>query len=110
MCYLNNNGVDRMEIKNESDFNAQTVRALRDSLGMSQREFWGAVCISIARGSAYEIERNKIPAPVKRLLYLQYIAGVSVDNQQGETVVTSRTKKALITAQATIDNALRELK
>lgn len=100
-----------MEIKNESDFNAKTVRALRESLGMSQAQFWGAVCVSTARGSAYEIERNKIPAPVKRLLWLHYFAGIdtSAAESQPKTRAASKTRKLLEGAKASIETALKEL-
>ncbi len=100
-----------MEIKKESDFNAQNVRALRESLGMSQSQFWGAVCVSTARGSAYEIERNKIPAPVKRLLWLHYFMGIdtSATGAQPKARAKSKTRKLLEAAKADIDQALKEL-
>lgn len=100
-----------MEIKNESDFNAQNVRALRESLGMSQAQFWGAVCVSTARGSAYEIERNKIPRTVKRLLWLHYFMGIntSTAESQPKKRAASKTRKLLEGAKASIETALKEL-
>lgn len=100
-----------MEIKNESDFNAENVRQLRESLGMSQAQFWGAVCVSTARGSAYEIQRNKIPAPVKRLLWLHYFMGINTAaaESQPKTRGRSKTRKLLEAAKADIETALKEL-
>lgn len=100
-----------MEIKKESDFNAQNVRQLRESLGMSQEQFWRAVCVSSARGSAYEIERNKIPATVKRLLWLHYFAGINTEAPaaQPKSKAKSKTRKLLEAAKSDIETALKEL-
>lgn len=100
-----------MDIKKESDFNAKNTRALRESLGMSQAQFWGAVCVSTARGSAYEIERNKIPAPVKRLLWLHYFMGINTSDteSQAKPRTKSKVRKLLEAAKADIDQALKEL-
>lgn len=100
-----------MEIKNEGDFNAKSVRALRESLGMSQGQFWGAVCVSTARGCAYEVERNKIPAPVKRLLWLHYFLGVNTELAEStlKPATSNKARKALEAAKAQIDEALNTL-
>lgn len=96
-----------MKIKKESDFSAESVRALRESLGMSQRVFWGAVCVSIARGCAYEIGRNEIPATVKRLLWLHYCVGIPTDTAMPTSNQDAR--KALEMAKTKIDAALSTL-
>lgn len=100
-----------MEIKSEHDFNAKSVRALRESLGMNQSNFWGAVCVSTARGSAYEIERNKIPAPVKRLLWLHYFMGFNTQTVKvpEENAAINQARETLANAKSQIDQALKTL-
>lgn len=100
-----------MAIKNENDFNAKSVRALRESLGMNQEKFWGAVCVSTARGSAYEIERNKIPAPVKRLLWLHYFMGFNTQTVKvpDDHAAINQVRDALVDAKSQIDQALKTL-
>lgn len=69
-----------MKIEKESDINDETVKALRESLKLSQKEFWGAVCLTGARGCAYETGRTKpIPPEVRRLVYLHYIIRLPTD-------------------------------
>lgn len=69
-----------MEIKNEDAFTGECARLLRERKGMSQGKFWGAIGVSITTGCAYETGKTaEIPRPVRRLLYLQYVAGIPTD-------------------------------
>ncbi len=100
-----------MEIKNEHEFNGESARALRESLGLTQEQFWTPVCVSVARGSAYEIGRNKVSAPVKRLLWLHYVVGIQADMTgiEERSSANQRTRDALDAAKAQIDEALNLL-
>lgn len=68
-----------MEIKKQSDINAETVKALRLDLGMRLSDFYPPVCVSLTRGSSYETGKTPIPETVKRLLFLHYIVGIQTD-------------------------------
>lgn len=74
-----------MNIEKEGDINALTVKALRERTKLNQREFWGGVCLSGARGCAYETGRTApIPAEVQRLVYLHYVLGFPTDITSNE--------------------------
>lgn len=76
-----------MNIETEADINAATVRQLRESLApkKGQRKFWGAICVSLSRGNAYETARTKpIPPEVRRLVYLHYVVGLPTDATKEE--------------------------
>lgn len=74
-----------MTINTEADVNSETVRELRKSLNLSQTKFWGAICVTLSKGNAYETGRTKIvPPEVCRLVYLHYIAGLATDATKDE--------------------------
>lgn len=69
-----------MEIQNEGQINALSVKALREGKGLNQKQFWGAVCLSGARGCAYETGRTTpIPPEIQRLVYLHHVVGFPTD-------------------------------
>lgn len=69
-----------MDIQNEGQINALTVKALRESKKLNQKQFWGSVCLSGARGCAYETGRTTpIPPEVQRLVYLHHVVGFPTD-------------------------------
>ena len=51
---------------------ASNLREIRDSLGMTQSDFWSKVGVTQSGGSRYESGRN-IPPPVRELVRLVYI-------------------------------------
>lgn len=69
-----------MHIETEGDIDAATVKALRESLKLTQSEFWEPVCVRKGRGCVYETGRTApIPAEVRRLVFLHYVVGVPTD-------------------------------
>lgn len=63
-------------VKAETELTGAKVRELRQSLGLCQRVFWGAVCSSKGQGSGYELERRDMPPYLRRLVFLHYIVGL----------------------------------
>jgi transcriptional regulator with XRE-family HTH domain len=47
-------------------------RALRNSLGLNQSEFWGRIGVTQSGGSRYENGR-RLPPPVRKLLGIVYL-------------------------------------
>jgi transcriptional regulator with XRE-family HTH domain len=47
-------------------------RALRNSLGLNQSEFWGRLGVTQSGGSRYENGR-RMPPPVRKLLGIVYL-------------------------------------
>lgn len=72
------------KINSAQDIDGATAVELRNGLGLSQRAFWGAISVSSPAGCSYETGRIRIPAPVKRLLFLQYVAGIPTDLTLGD--------------------------
>ena len=92
-----------MTINEQADITGQTAKTLRKSLGMQQKDFWGAVCVSGASGSNYETLRTpEIPEPVKRLIFLHYVCGVPTDQ-------SPQTLKQLAPADRPSPGALSQL-
>lgn len=54
------------------------LREMRESMSLSQAAFWGAIGVKQPAGHAYEDGRD-MPAPVRRLAYLHYVAGIPTD-------------------------------
>lgn len=80
-----------MELKTEKDITGSVAKAMREQLALSQSEFWGAVCVPISTGCAYETGKTaEIPKPVRRLLYLQYVAGLPTDSSASELKTLAR--------------------
>lgn len=93
-----------MKITKESDINGQTMKDLRIQLGLSQKTFWGAVCVSNASGSNYEKGNLAIPAPISRLLFLHYGAGIpTTSNNLPELMRLGKTLRAHEMLQAGAD-------
>ena len=49
----------------------EEARELRETLGLNQTEFWGAIGLTQSAGSRYESGRT-LPKPVRMLLNLAY--------------------------------------
>lgn len=52
-------------------------KELRSKLNLNQSDFWGAVGVTQSGGSRYEAGR-KMPKPVRELLRIVHIEGVSI--------------------------------
>lgn len=72
-----------MEIRTETDLNAQSARWLRDRAKEPQHTFWARVGVTQATGCRYEGGAT-IPKPVRMLLYAVYVAGVELDSSTPE--------------------------
>lgn len=53
-------------------------RALRLKLHLNQTDFWQPVGVTQSGGCRYESGRD-MPAPVRKLIWLVYLAGADVD-------------------------------
>lgn len=69
-----------MEIHQFEQIDGEAARRLRHDLGRSQETFWGAVGIRRETGSNYE-NSGRVPGPVQRLLFMRYVAGISVESE-----------------------------
>ena len=66
----------------EDQMTGLQARQLRESLGLSQKEFWGAVGVLQSVGARYETGSAhipRIPRAVRILLVANYIAGLRID-------------------------------
>lgn len=68
-----------MEITTSAGINGRVARQIRLELGLSQREFWGAVDVKQSVSSKYESGMRRIPDPIKTLLFIRYVAGLRHD-------------------------------
>ena len=67
-----------MDIKTEQQINGAAACYLRNQAGKNQRDFWTSLGITQSGGSRYE-NSSKIPKPLRTLIFIQYVAGLSVD-------------------------------
>jgi hypothetical protein len=74
-------------IVTEQDITGPVCLHLRQSLGMSQTDFWGAVGWTQTAGSRHELGKHAIQRPVRILIYLTYVAKVKVDASTEEGVM-----------------------
>lgn len=81
-------------IQTEDDLTPATVRALRQSLGLSQPEFWAAAHASKGVGMRSEAG-EAVGKPYRRLIFLQHVVGLNVDCTDPENVETLRALAAL---------------
>ena len=69
-------------------------REIRRRLRMNQQEFWSRIGVTQSGGSRYESGRS-MPKPVRELLRLVHIEGISLDRARGaDFEVVSYLKKA----------------
>lgn len=68
-----------MEIATENDITPEVARWLRERAGLSQAEFWRSVASSPASGCNYEQGNVEISRPVRRLIFLTYVAELPTD-------------------------------
>jgi hypothetical protein len=72
-----------MHISTEKEIDGAAARRLRGE--MSQRAFWQAVHVPQPVGCRYEAGR-RIPTAVRVLLFLRYVAGLTIDASTPEGV------------------------
>lgn len=99
-----------MAINNEDEITGDVARALREAAGLPQNRFWGAIGVNQTSGHRYEtgnIKRDRIPRPVRILLYIKYVIGLPIDcnnpnwatefsNMSGITWVRSDVKASVV--------------
>jgi hypothetical protein len=68
-----------MQITKFEQVDGIAARNIRQALGRSQEQFWGAIGVKREAGSSYE-KRGRIPEPVQRLVFMRYVAGIPVDS------------------------------
>lgn len=61
-----------MTFKQISDVTPLAIRKFRQSTGMSQKDFWGAMDLSVGKGCRYETGVTALPNHIRRLVFLQY--------------------------------------
>ena len=65
-------------IASEKDINGAAAKALREEAGLTQKAFWNSMGLTQSGGSKYE-QNNRIPRPIRILIYTMYVAGIKVD-------------------------------
>lgn len=68
-----------MQQQKRANFSPQALRQMRKEQRMSLKQFWGAVGYTSSRGCAYETDRTELPEHARRLIYLEYVAGIPTD-------------------------------
>jgi transcriptional regulator with XRE-family HTH domain len=73
-----------MNVQTEADIDGSVAKQLREQAGLTQAAFWNSVGLTQAGGCRYE-RGNKIPRPIRILLFTIYVAGIRLDprTQQG---------------------------
>lgn len=69
-----------MRISTDQDITGEIARQMRRARGLSQPAFWGPVGVRQPAASYYENGRA-IPASVRKLLFIRYVAGIEHDPQ-----------------------------
>lgn len=67
-----------MEIKTEKDVTGEAAKFLRLQAGENQKTFWSSIGLTQSGGSRYE-SGQRIPKPVRMLIFLRYVAGLKLD-------------------------------
>lgn len=67
-----------MEIKTEKDVTGDAAKFLRLQAGENQKTFWSSIGLTQSGGSRYE-SGQRIPKPVRMLIFLRYVAGLKLD-------------------------------
>jgi len=88
-----------------------SVRKMRQDLSLSQRAFWERIGCTVPTGCAYETGRSRIPEPVRRLIYLQYVVGIPTDIdskefRQFESGIKNNNPASLITARRVLETGI----
>lgn len=68
-----------MQDENTTRLTPAAIRQMREGRGMTLKQFWEPVGYTQSRGCAYETDRTDLPEHARRLIYLEYIAGIPTD-------------------------------
>lgn len=77
----------------QEEITGASARQIRKEMGLSQEAFWGAVGVKRETGNNYE-RRGRITEPVRRLLFMHYVAGIPVDADPRELLRIGRIAQA----------------
>lgn len=69
-----------MTFKQISDVTPLAIRKFRKSLGLSQKDFWLGLDLTVGKGCRYETGVTPMPPHVRRLVFLQYGEAENKDN------------------------------
>lgn len=72
-----------MDIKTDKDIDGRAVRHLREKAGLSQKSFWNPLGLTQSGGCRYE-NGAPIPKPVRTLVFMAHVAGLSIDASSPE--------------------------
>lgn len=79
-CFRNNNAVNDMQDTTPTKFSPLALRQMRQSQQLSLKQFWGAIGYSVSSGHSYETGKtDELPEHARRLIYLEYVAGIPTD-------------------------------
>ncbi|KDR25934.1 helix-turn-helix domain-containing protein [Caballeronia zhejiangensis] len=76
-----------MVILTEKDITGEAAARLRDTLGLTQTDFWKAVGLTQSGGCRYEKGRS-IPRPYRLLIFLVHVAKLDVDSSTPENAAS----------------------
>jgi hypothetical protein len=68
-------------MEKESDVTGPAMWALRMKQGKNLVDFWGEVAVKKSAGSLYERELRPLPETVRRLCYLHFVCGITVNSE-----------------------------
>lgn len=75
-----------MKIKTEQGITGPVAYEIRTKARLTQRQFWGAIGISQARGSRFESETTqRITKSIRMLVFARYVAGLELDASTAES-------------------------
>lgn len=77
-----------MNITTENDITPETAKWLREQAKLTQGEFWRSVTASAPSGCRYE-QGDAIPHPIRRLIFLTYVAKIPTDTSTREAAEAS---------------------
>lgn len=98
-----------MDIAHEGEITGAAVKALRERGRIGQGEFWGAYGISQPGAWRYENGRAPIPLLVRRLIFINHVAGLKLDASTTEGAAEIRRIAQLVAAGEHVKQAKRLL-
>ena len=92
----------------EQDVTGPIARKLRESAGLTQTAFWGALGVTQSVGCRYEMDVH-IPRAVRILLVATYIGGVTIDTGTAEGVAELARLGAIQSGHAKAKSVARDV-
>lgn len=68
-----------MDVTTDQDITGQLAKKLRLDRGLSQPKFWGAIGVKQSVASKYESGQRRLPSPIRSMLFIRYVAGITLD-------------------------------